>query len=268
MKAHPMFLALIVGFLPALAALGDAAKIGPDGGFVLFYENGGSLVARRCAKHAPLDEGRDTGLRGLRWRSRCGGHPGDVLRLPLASVPGALRLLLRVPGLYDGPVREAADAYLAAVDSGGVARLGDVPAAAAVGDALDALVADIRDPLRLAAYVFPRDAGGLAFGLLDAFARTPPVPFGFRRIGAGSFRAGSPEDEDGRDWDEDRPVGDARITRPFEMAVNETTQLQYFFSTGEFPSYFRREGDCTDRTRVPVEGGATSGCVRETRRRG
>lgn len=63
----------------------------------------------------------------------------------------------------------------------------------------------------------------------------------FRLIPAGEFLMGSLEEDPGRDEDEDRhPV---RLTRPYYLAVCETTQAQYEQVMGVNPSYFSTAGN-------------------------
>lgn len=61
-----------------------------------------------------------------------------------------------------------------------------------------------------------------------------------RRIPAGSFMMGSPEDEYGHEWSEKRHV--VNLTKPYYIGVFEVTQRQYMLVTGR-PGSSRYQGD-------------------------
>jgi formylglycine-generating enzyme required for sulfatase activity len=77
------------------------------------------------------------------------------------------------------------------------------------------------------------------------------------RIPPGTFRMGSPRDEQGRSDDEGQH--EVEITHPFYMGVHEVTQEQYEKVMGTNPSYFSPTGGGKDRvrdvdtSRFPVE---------------
>ena len=77
----------------------------------------------------------------------------------------------------------------------------------------------------------------------------PPVNFSIEELGLsfqtikeGSFTMGSPEDEKGRDEDENQV--EVTITKAFEMQMTEVTQMQYFLVTGETTFSFSSSEDC------------------------
>ena len=281
----------------SLAALGDSAIFGPDAEVFLFYKSGGEFVARGCEDYTHLEE--EAGGAAVWRAACVGGQGEvlrvpvsavrDAFRL-LLRVPGGYDARTQEAiALYNGEdvsserrqrlLAEKAELgaglgaaevflreYEGAADPREVDRWKEALSVVSVRldtfdgvggeieEGVDALVAEISDPARLGKYVFPRDAGSLGFGLLRAFVKSPVLPSSFRRIGAGSFRY-----EKRRDGDEDRPGDDVVISRAFALSAKETTQLQYFFVTGENPSRFQTEDDCADHMRVPTDDGAEVG---------
>jgi uncharacterized protein (TIGR02996 family) len=63
----------------------------------------------------------------------------------------------------------------------------------------------------------------------------------FALIPPGVFRMGSPEDEPDR-FDDESPLHEVEITKPFYLGVHQVTQQQYEAVTGETPSRFRGDG--------------------------
>jgi uncharacterized protein (TIGR02996 family) len=70
----------------------------------------------------------------------------------------------------------------------------------------------------------------------------------FVLISAGSFRLGSPDDEEGRCVDEG-PVHEVEVTRPFYLGVTPVTQEQYEKVMGRNPSSFSARGGGRDTVR-------------------
>src|SRR5262249_12242945 len=62
-----------------------------------------------------------------------------------------------------------------------------------------------------------------------------------KRIPAGTFRMGSPDDDQVAPSDE-KPQREVRISRPFYLGVYEVTQAQYHAVTGQNPSRFSSMG--------------------------
>jgi formylglycine-generating enzyme required for sulfatase activity len=62
-----------------------------------------------------------------------------------------------------------------------------------------------------------------------------------KRIPAGTFRMGSPDDDKDVQSNE-KPQREVRISRPFYLGVFEVTQAQYHAVTGQNPSYFSSTG--------------------------
>lgn len=83
-------------------------------------------------------------------------------------------------------------------------------------------------------YPWMRMAEKPAGGWTDEWKTTKLV---FRRVEPGSFRMGSPESEKCRDNDE--RSHDVTLTRPYYLAVFETTQRQWELVTGRRPSLHR-----------------------------
>ncbi len=65
-----------------------------------------------------------------------------------------------------------------------------------------------------------------------------------KRIPAGKFQMGSP---DGAGEEDERPLHDVRITRPFYLGVTEVTQAQYKAVMGNNPSDFSATGASKDK---------------------
>ena len=78
------------------------------------------------------------------------------------------------------------------------------------------------------------------------YAFTECENWDFQSVSSGIFTMGSPDDEIGRDSDEDRH--EVTLTQDFEMMVGEVTQEQFLAVTGYNPSSF------TTSTEFPVEG--------------
>ncbi len=74
-----------------------------------------------------------------------------------------------------------------------------------------------------------------------------------RRVPPGTFRMGSPPDEDGR-MDEEA-LHSVTLTEGFWIGVFPVTQRQWYQVMGTWPSFFDREraGRATDRDALPVE---------------
>jgi formylglycine-generating enzyme required for sulfatase activity/serine/threonine protein kinase len=62
-----------------------------------------------------------------------------------------------------------------------------------------------------------------------------------KRIPAGTFRMGSPDDKVA--GSDEKPQREVRISRPFYLGVFEVTQAQYQAVTGQNPSYFSSTGE-------------------------
>jgi formylglycine-generating enzyme required for sulfatase activity len=99
----------------------------------------------------------------------------------------------------------------------------------------------------------PSDAGVLA-ELLEALPRPTPPEYLTTRVGliklkripAGAFLMGSPED-DGEADDDEKPQHRVEIRKPFYLGVYEINQAQYQAVTGENPSWFSPNGGGKDK---------------------
>ena len=86
-----------------------------------------------------------------------------------------------------------------------------------------------------------------------ALKGSPLLPT-FRRIEAGSFRMGNPPPNEV--WTHNEEPVEVEIKRPYGIMTAQLTQAQYFLYTGKTPSYFQRDGDCTNRIVINIGGGA------------
>ena len=90
-------------------------------------------------------------------------------------------------------------------------------------------------------YNYSRDKEGYTFNMLRGILKYSPLAPMFTRIDAGNFIMGSPENEEGRDDDEDgsnnTPVM-VTISKPFEIMTTEVTQWHWFMVMKSNPSYF------------------------------
>jgi len=83
--------------------------------------------------------------------------------------------------------------------------------------------------------------------IYDRALRSKSTGITFALIESGDFTMGSPEDEVDRHTNElQHPV---RITRPFLLALHETTQAQYHTITGNRPSWFSPSGKGADKVK-------------------
>jgi uncharacterized protein (TIGR02996 family) len=71
--------------------------------------------------------------------------------------------------------------------------------------------------------------------------RTNSIGMRFVLIPSGTFRMGSPDDEEGRS-DAEGPVHEVEITKAFYLGAHPVTQAQYWQVTGSNHSRFRAEG--------------------------
>src|SRR5258705_11528002 len=83
----------------------------------------------------------------------------------------------------------------------------------------------------------------LLFAILVPFLITSPgCAADFAKIPHGSFQMGSPNSEANRSGGE--TLHTVTISHDFELAVNVTTQLQWFVVMGNNPSYFKSKQFC------------------------
>jgi len=86
----------------------------------------------------------------------------------------------------------------------------------------------------------------LLFTILVLFLITSPgYAADFVKIPRGSFQMGSPNSEANRGDGE--TLHTVTISHDFEMAVTDTTQLQWFAVMGNNPSYFKSQQYCQKR---------------------
>ncbi len=85
------------------------------------------------------------------------------------------------------------------------------------------------------------ESDGSAFGATAVAAGGPEITnsigMKLRLIQPGTFKMGSPEDEAGRD-DDETPVREITLTKPFYIGVHEVTQAQWAEVMGNNPSNF------------------------------
>jgi uncharacterized protein (TIGR02996 family) len=87
-----------------------------------------------------------------------------------------------------------------------------------------------------------------ALRLFDWPQRSNSIGMRFALIPPGSFRMGSPDGETGHD-DDEGPVHEVEITRPFYLGVTPVTQEQYQRVMGSNPSDFSSTGGGKDKVR-------------------